>query len=66
MEKISWTDHVSDGVLHRVKEHRNITNRRKKANLNGHILHRNYPLKHVIEGKIKKRDRSDRKMRNKM
>jgi hypothetical protein len=51
-----------------VKEYRNIAHviQRRKANFTGHILHMNYPLKHVIEGKIKKGDRSDRKMRNRM
>jgi hypothetical protein len=40
----------NEEVLHTVKEERNILH--KKANLIGHILHRNCPLKHVIEGKI--------------
>jgi len=50
------------GVLHRVKENRNIlrTIRRRKANWIGHILHSNYPLKHVIEGKVEgRKDRRD-------
>jgi hypothetical protein len=58
MEKISWTDHVrNEEVLHRVKEERNIlhTIKRRKANWIGHILPRNCPLKHVIEGKLKGR-----------
>jgi len=41
MEKISWTDHVSDEeVLHRVNERRNILQeiRKRKANWIGHIL----------------------------
>jgi len=44
-------------VLHRVKEKRNIlrTRRRRKANWIGHLLHSNYPLKHVIEGKVEGR-----------
>jgi hypothetical protein len=54
MEKISWTDRVrNEEVLHRVKN-RNVlhTINRRKANWIGHILSRNCPLKHVIEGKI--------------
>jgi hypothetical protein len=41
-------------VLQRVKEQRNIRQRIKsrKANWIGHILRRNYLLKHVIEDKI--------------
>ena len=68
MKKISWTDRTSNGVLHRVKDDKNIAHiiKRRKANLTGHILHTKYPLKYVIKGKIKKRDRHDRKMRNKM
>jgi hypothetical protein len=52
MENISCTDRVS--LLQRVREGRNIehTVKRKKANLIGHILHRDCLLKHVIEGKI--------------
>jgi hypothetical protein len=58
MEKISWTDRVrNEGVLHRVKEERNIlhTIKRRKANCIGHILRRNCLLKHVIEGKLEGR-----------
>jgi hypothetical protein len=55
MEKISWNDRVrNDKILHGVKEERNIlhTMKRKKANWIGHILHRNCPVKHVIEAEI--------------
>jgi hypothetical protein len=39
----SWTDHVRNEVLHRVKEERNIihTVKRRKANWIGHILRTN-------------------------
>ena len=50
----SWTDRVrKDEVLQRVKGERNIlhTVRRKKANWIGHILCRNWFLKHVIDGR---------------
>ena len=58
MEKISWTDHVSnEEVLLSVNEQRNILHeiRKRKANWIGHILRvrRNCLLKQVIEGKIK-------------
>jgi len=56
MEKISWTDRVrNEEVLLRVKEQRNILHeiRKRKPNWIGHILHRNYLLRRVIEGKIK-------------
>jgi ribosomal 50S subunit-associated protein YjgA (DUF615 family) len=55
MEKISCTGRLNnEAVLHRVKEERNIlhTIRRRNANWIGHILRRNYLLKHIIEGKI--------------
>jgi hypothetical protein len=57
MEKISWTDHVGNEVLHRDKEERNIlhTIKRRKATWIGHILRRNCLLKHVIEGKLEGR-----------
>jgi len=59
--KISWTDHVSNAVLCRVKGDRNITHiiKRRKANLTGHILHTNYPPKQVIKDKIKKKKGTD-------
>jgi hypothetical protein len=43
--------------LHRVKEERNIvhTIKVRKANWIGHMLRRNYLLKHVIEGKLEGR-----------
>jgi hypothetical protein len=56
MEKISWTDHVTnEDVLLRVKEHRNIPHEilKRKANWIGHILRKNCLLQRVIEGKIK-------------
>jgi len=54
MEKISWTDHVRNEVLLRVKEQRNILHgiRKQKANWIGHILRRNCLLQRVIEVKI--------------
>jgi hypothetical protein len=55
MEKIRWTDHVKNkNVLLRVKEQRNILNEicKRKANWIGHILHRNYLLQLINEGKI--------------
>jgi len=68
MEKISWTDHVRNGeVLLRVKDQRNILHEisKRKAKWIGHILRRNCLLQRVTEGKIKGRDRSDRKTRKK-
>jgi hypothetical protein len=56
MEKISWTDHVTnEEVLFRINEQRNILHEisKRKANWIGHILLRNCFLKRVIEGKIK-------------
>jgi hypothetical protein len=56
MENISGTDVGNEQILQTVKE-RNIlqTVKRRKANCNGHILHRNCLLKHTIEGKIEGR-----------
>jgi hypothetical protein len=44
----SWTSHVKNDVLHRVKEERNILHiiKQRKANWIGHIMHRNF-----MEGK---------------
>jgi hypothetical protein len=55
MEKISWTAHVRNEALRRVKEQRNILHEisKRKANWIGHILCRNCFLQQVIEGKIK-------------
>jgi len=55
MEKISWTDHVKNEVLLRVKEQRNILHEigKRKAYWIGHILRRNCLLQGVIEGEIK-------------
>jgi len=57
MEKISWTDHMGIEVLQGIKEERSIlqTMRRRQGNWLGHILHRNWLLKQVIEGKIEAR-----------
>jgi hypothetical protein len=55
----------NEKVLHRVKEERNIvhTVERWKANWIGHILRRNYFLKHVTEGKIEENRRRARRRR---
>jgi hypothetical protein len=47
----------NEEVLRRVKEERNIlhTIKRRKAKWIGHILRRNYLLKHVIEVKLEGR-----------
>jgi len=54
MEKISWTDHLSnEEALQRVKE-RNIlrTIKSRKSNWIGHILRRNCLQNHVADGNI--------------
>ena len=68
MEKISWADYVrNEEVLLQVNEHRNILHaiRKRKGNWIGQILSRNCLLKQVIEGKIKRGDRSDKETRKK-
>ena len=55
MEEISWTDRVrNEEVLQKVKEESDIihTVKRRKTSWIGHIVRRNWLLKHVIEGKI--------------
>jgi hypothetical protein len=53
--EISWTDHVRNEVLLRVKEQRDILHEisTRKANWIGHIFRRNCLLRQVVEGKIK-------------
>jgi hypothetical protein len=66
MDKISWTDSLrNEGVLHRVKEERNIvhTITRRTDNWIGHILRRNCLLKHVIEGMIERTKRLGRSLK---
>ena len=60
MEKISWTDHVTN---EEVNEQRNILHkiRKRKANWIGHILRRNCLLQQVIKGKIKRQIEVTRK-----
>jgi hypothetical protein len=54
---------VKNGVLHVVQEGRNIVRtikvsmKRRKANWIGHILCRNWVIKHVIEGRIEVKER---------
>jgi len=55
MEKISWTDRVSnEEVLHTVNEERNVvhTIKRRKATRIGYILRRNCLLKYFGEGRM--------------
>jgi hypothetical protein len=61
MEKISWTDRVRDKeVLHTVKEGMNILYAIKRMNANriGHILCRNWLVKHV-----RRKEREEYKLR---
>ena len=56
ISQIRWTDYVrNEEVLLQVNEQMNILHaiKKRKPNWIGHILCRNYLLKHVIEGKIK-------------
>ena len=57
----------NEEVLLQVNEQRNILHaiRKQKANWIGHNLRRNCLLKQVIEGKIKRGDRSDEETRKK-
>jgi len=60
MEKISWTDYVrNEEELQTFKEERQILHKTKRRNTNwiGHILLRNYLVKHVVEGKIEGKGR---------
>ena len=55
MEKISWTDYVrNEQVLQTVMEKGEsyVQQKGRKAIWIGHILLRNYVLKHLIEGEI--------------
>jgi hypothetical protein len=54
MEKISWTDLLRSGVLHRVKEERNILHgiQTGKAHWSGLILRKNLFPKYNIERNI--------------
>ena len=47
----------NDEVLQTIREERGSlrTAKRRKSNWTGHILRRNYRLKHISEGKIKRR-----------
>jgi len=55
VENIIWKDNVrNEEVLHGGRGDRNIVNtlKREKSVWIGHILHRNYLLKHAVEGNI--------------
>jgi hypothetical protein len=58
----------NEKVLHIVKEERNLLHTKKvrKANWIGHILRRNFLLKHVTEEKIEGKDIYDGSTRRKM
>jgi hypothetical protein len=68
MEKISWTDRVrNEEVLQETKEEQISdvhTIIREKVNWIGHILHRNYILKHVIEGNVEGTGRRERRRKH--
>jgi hypothetical protein len=65
-EKVSWADRVRKEVLHMVKERYVLhTIERRKAIWTGHILRTNCLLKHVIDGELEGRKKSDGKARKK-
>jgi hypothetical protein len=55
--EISWTDHVRNELLQRVKEEINILQKLKRRNASwfGHTFHGHCILKQVIKGKIEER-----------
>jgi len=68
LENISWAVRVRNKeLLQRVKEDRTNLNiiKKRKTKWIGHSLRRNCLLEHVIEERIKVRDRSDGKTRKK-
>jgi hypothetical protein len=64
MEKISWANCVKCAKYYIKQRTSRHTIKRRKANWIGHILHRNYLLKHVTEGK--REGRCDGKTTKKM
>ena len=56
VEKISWTDHLRNEVLHKVKKERYIIHTiKRRAYWIGRVLHRNCLLKYVVEEKLEAR-----------
>jgi hypothetical protein len=51
---MSWTNHVRDEVSHRLKEemYNLYPIQSRQNNWTEHILHRNCPVKQVLEGKV--------------
>jgi hypothetical protein len=62
MEKINRVDSVkNEEMLQSVKELNFLhTIQGRKANWNCHIFHRNFLLKHAVEGKIKRRENDEK------
>jgi hypothetical protein len=58
IEKTTRTDRVRNEVSQRIKEERNILQTIKRRNVNwiGHILRRNWLLKHVIKGNVERQE----------
>jgi hypothetical protein len=55
--EIIWIERLTnEEVLQRIKEERNVltATKQRKANWIGHILRRNWLLKHVIKGKTER------------
>jgi hypothetical protein len=63
-KQFPWIDPFLE-VLHTVKEERNIlhTVKRRKVNWIGPILHRNYVLTHILEGRIEVTGRRGRRFK---
>jgi hypothetical protein len=63
MEMFSWADRVKNEVLQRVREERHflLTIKRRLENWIGHILRRNFLLKHVTDEKIEGTGRRGRR-----
>jgi CBS domain containing-hemolysin-like protein len=57
IEMIRWYNHVENEVLYRIKEERNRlpTIKGRKDNWISHILHRKCLLKHITEGRQKRK-----------
>ena len=58
MEKISWKDKINEGVLSRLREHKEFLPTAESFKLSayfGHIVRHDYPPKTILTGRVEKK-----------
>ena len=64
MEKISWTEHISNEVLKLVEKERSLLIRTRQRNWMGHIMRGDSLEREIIKGRMKVKEEGEDQSKN--